>query len=79
LTARQNSLLAVLKAKRLEVARNQKQPAFVIFHDSVLIEMAIRHPATSEDLLKIPGVGPIKAARYGGIFLAAIANHNSDT
>jgi ATP-dependent DNA helicase RecQ len=79
LTARQNSLLAVLKAKRLEVARNQKQPAFVIFHDSVLIEMAIRHPETSEDLLKIPGVGPIKAARYGGIFLAAIANHNSDT
>jgi ATP-dependent DNA helicase RecQ len=75
LTARQNSLFAALKAKRLEIARDQKQPAFVIFHDSVLIEMALARPKTGEDLLHIPGVGPAKAARFGAIFLAVIANH----
>jgi ATP-dependent DNA helicase RecQ len=76
LTARQNSLFAALKAKRLEIARDQKQPAFVIFHDSVLIEMARARPKTSKDLLHIPGVGPAQAARFGAIFLAVIANHN---
>jgi ATP-dependent DNA helicase RecQ len=72
-------LLAVLKAKRLEVARAQKQPAFVIFPDGVLIEMALRRPQTSEELLQIPGVGQAKAARYGAIFLAVIANHSSNS
>jgi ATP-dependent DNA helicase RecQ len=75
LTARQNSLLAALKAKRLEIARDQKQPAFIIFHDSVLIEMALARPKTRQELVLIPGVGPVKAARFGAIFLAVIANH----
>jgi ATP-dependent DNA helicase RecQ len=79
LTARQNSLFAALKAKRLEIARVQKQPAFVIFHDSVLIEMALMRPNTREDLLLIPGLGPAKAARFGAIFLAVIANHKEDS
>jgi ATP-dependent DNA helicase RecQ len=78
-TAKQNGSLAVLKAKRLEVARAQKQPAFVIFPDGVLIEMALRRPQTSEELLQIPGVGQAKAARYGAIFLAVIANHSSNS
>ncbi len=79
LTARQNRLLTALKAKRLEIARDQKQPAFIIFHDSVLVEMARVRPKTGEDLLLIPGAGPAKAARFGAIFLAVIANHNEDS
>ncbi|HEY8031224.1 MAG TPA: DNA helicase RecQ [Methylocella sp.] len=79
LTARQNRLLAALKAKRLEIARDQKQPAFVIFHDSVLIEMARARPKTGEELLLISGVGPAKAARFGALFLAVIAHHNEDS
>jgi ATP-dependent DNA helicase RecQ len=79
LTARQNSLLAALKAKRLEIASAQKQPAFGIFEDCVLIEMALRRPATSEELVLIPGVGVAKATRYGAIFLAVIANHGDDS
>ena len=78
LTAWENRLLAALKAKRLEVARDQKQPAFIIFHDSVLIEMARRRPQPPEDLLLIPGVGPAKAARHGAIFLKVIANRGGD-
>lgn len=79
LTARENRLLAALKAKRLEVAREQKQPAFTIFHDKVLIEMARARPKTREDMLAIPGIGPDKAIRFAAIFLAVIANHSSDS
>jgi hypothetical protein len=53
--------------------------AFVISHDSVLIEMARVRPKASEDLRLIPGVGPAKAARFGAIFLAVIANHGDDS
>lgn len=76
LTATQSSLFAALKAKRLELARAQRQPAFAIFHDSVLIEMARLRPKTSKDMLAVPGVGPEKFSRYGPIFLAVIANHS---
>jgi ATP-dependent DNA helicase RecQ len=76
LTARHHCLLAILKARRLETARRQKLPASVIFHDSVLIEMAVRCPATREELLQIPGVDAIKAERFGAIFLSAIANYD---
>ena len=79
LTANQNRLLAVLKAKRLEVAREQKQPAFLIFHDKVLIEMARRQPKTNEDLRAIPGIGPDKMARHGAAFLKVIASCDRDS
>jgi superfamily II DNA helicase RecQ len=77
LTARQHGLFAILKAKRLEAARRDKLPAFVIFDDSVLIEMAVRCPATREDLLQIPGVGAMNVERYGATFLTAIANYRA--
>ena len=76
LTARQHALLALLKAKRLETARRQKLPASVIFHDSMLNEMAVRCPATREELLQIPGIDASKAERFGAIFLSAIADFN---
>jgi ATP-dependent DNA helicase RecQ len=79
LTANQNRLLAALKAKRLEVAREQKQPAFIIFHDKVLIEMARRQPKTNEDLRAIPGIGPDKMARHGAAFLKVIANCDGES
>lgn len=76
LSVRQHGLLAALKSKRLETARRQKLPPAVIFHDSVLIEMAVRRPATRQELLHIPGVDVRNAERYGAIFLSAIANYN---
>jgi ATP-dependent DNA helicase RecQ len=79
LTANQNRLLAALKAKRLEVAREQKQPAFIILHDKVLIEMARRRPKTNEDMRAIPGIGADKMARHGAVFLKVIANCDGDS
>ncbi|HYP57161.1 MAG TPA: DNA helicase RecQ [Beijerinckia sp.] len=75
LTATQHRLLAALKSKRLELAKAQKQPAFVIFPDSVLIELARRTPRSLEELGAIQGVGPVKSHRYGAIFLGVIAEH----
>jgi ATP-dependent DNA helicase RecQ len=75
LTATEMSLLAALKAKRLDIARGQKQPPFVIFHDSVLIGIARARPRRAEALQLVPGVGPAKLARYGAIVLDVVARH----
>jgi ATP-dependent DNA helicase RecQ len=57
--------LDALKAWRAEVAREHNLPAFVIFHDSTLREIACRPPATLDDLAGISGLGQKKLAAYG--------------
>ncbi|MDW7709755.1 MAG: DNA helicase RecQ [Deferrisomatales bacterium] len=65
-------LFARLRALRLELARAQGVPPYVIFHDTVLREMAERVPETLAELAGIPGVGERKLARYGRAFLEAL-------
>ena len=48
-------------------------PAYVVFSDATLAEMAARKPATEEALLEVSGVGQSKLQRYGEAFLAVIA------
>ncbi len=66
------TVLAALKALRLEIARRRAEPAYVIFPDRTLIEMASRRPRTLDDLAAIHGVGAAKLKKYGETFLAAI-------
>ncbi len=66
-------LLAALKRKRLELAREKGVPAFMIFADRTLIEMAERRPATLDELRKINGVGERKLADHGDAFLEVLA------
>ena len=66
------TVLAALKAYRLELAREKKQPAFVIFSDKSLIDMATRLPGTREEMNDIHGVGDKKLKLYGDDFLAII-------
>jgi ATP-dependent DNA helicase RecQ len=47
-------------------------PAYIVFSDKVLVEMATRRPANDADLLDVPGVGPAKLEKYGSAFLAAL-------
>ncbi len=77
LTAAQSRLFSALKAKRLELARAQKQAPFVIFHDSVLIDIAKARPQTLGELRRVKGVGDAKLDRYGAVFLCVIASHDS--
>ena len=65
-------LLAALYALRKRLAAKQKLPAYMVFNDSTLRQMALKKPLSVEELLNIPGVGEKKAARYGQEFLSVI-------
>ena len=65
-------LLAALKALRGAIAAAHKQPAYVIFPDRTLIEMAKERPRGLDELAGIHGVGAVKLQKYGSAFLAVI-------
>ncbi|NNE82064.1 MAG: DNA helicase RecQ [Silicimonas sp.] len=65
-------LLSALKAKRRELAEAARAPAYVIFPDRTLIEMAETRPKTLDDIAGVSGVGAKKLDRYGRIFLDVI-------
>ncbi|WP_037313839.1 DNA helicase RecQ [Ruegeria halocynthiae] len=66
-------LLSALKAKRRALAESARVPAYVIFPDRTLIEMAEKRPMTLDDMARIGGVGAKKLDRYGDTFLEVIA------
>jgi ATP-dependent DNA helicase RecQ len=77
--ANDDPLWQALKARRLELAREQGVPPYVIFHDSTLLEILERRPQTLNELGSISGVGQAKLARYGDAFLKTledVANGN---
>ena len=78
LTDADASLLAVLKALRLQLAKERGVPAYVVFHDRTLIEMARRRPRTVAEFAGITGVGTAKLERFAEPFLAAISAAISD-
>ncbi|SHI70141.1 ATP-dependent DNA helicase RecQ [Palleronia salina] len=65
-------LLSALKAQRRALAEAQSVPAYVIFPDRTLIEMAERKPQTMDDMAGISGIGAVKLERYGATFLKVI-------
>jgi ATP-dependent DNA helicase RecQ len=65
-------LLSALKAKRRALAEAAGVPAYVIFTDRTLIEMAEARPATLDDMAGISGVGATKLERYGATFLEVV-------
>ena len=73
------ALLQRLKALRLKLARQRKVPAYVIFADRTLIDMASRVPLTREDFGDVHGVGSAKQEQFGEVFIAEIRNVVSAT
>ena len=71
--ANEDPLWQALKVKRLELAREQGVPPYVIFHDSTLLEILNRRPHTTEEFSQISGVGQAKLARYASYFLEIIS------
>jgi len=65
-------LFEALREKRKDLAREQGVPAYVIFHDSVLRDMATHRPETIAQLGELQGVGAKKLENYGGDFIAVI-------
>jgi ATP-dependent DNA helicase RecQ len=66
------ALLARLKAKRLELAKERSVPAFVIFADKTLVDMARQRPACIDDFRTIKGVGAKKLDSFAAHFLDII-------
>ncbi|MER7109498.1 DNA helicase RecQ [Streptomyces sp. NPDC000229] len=62
-----------LRAWRAATAKEQGVPAYVIFHDATLREIAAAPPATLAELGTVSGVGENKLAKYGEAILAALA------
>jgi DNA helicase-2/ATP-dependent DNA helicase PcrA len=62
-----------LKSWRLQRARADEVPAYVVFHNTTLEEIAARRPSSLAELAAVPGIGPSKLARYGTEVLAALA------
>ena len=65
-------LLMALKAKRRALAEAARVPAYVIFADRTLIEMAERRPANLDQMAGITGIGVKKLESFGAVFLAVI-------
>src|SRR4029450_2069468 len=62
-----------LKEWRLKRSKADEIPAYVVFHNSTLAEIASRRPRTIAELASVPGVGPAKLERYGRDVLDALA------
>ena len=72
-----DDLYAVLREVRNELARKESLPAYIIFSNAALADMAARAPETMEEFLEVNGVGAVKAERYGEFFLAAIDKYKN--
>lgn len=68
-------LLAALKALRLELARERKVAAFVIFPDATLKQMARERPASLDEMMSVSGVGPRKLEQFGDAFVKVMRAH----
>lgn len=65
-------LLSELKKERLRLAKENGVPAYLIFHDSTLIEMSEAMPISEDSMLQVRGVGPEKLEKYGRHFIRLI-------
>lgn len=65
-------LFEALREKRLELAREQGVPPFVVFNDRTLLEMCEQLPTSEEEMLQVSGIGQKKLERYGEAFLEVL-------
>ena len=75
LSASDDALWHALKAHRLEIARAQGVPPYVIFHDSTLLEIVRAKPTDPLALSTLPGIGARKLERYGAGVLEIVRDH----
>lgn len=75
LTSAGFKLFDKLKELRLEIARAEKIPPYIVFNDKTLIDMCAKMPATKSDMLNVSGVGENKYGKYGERFIAVIKEY----
>lgn len=72
LTSEGYDLFEKLRALRLEIAREESMPPYIIFSDKTLIDMCVKKPTNKDEMLNVSGVGEHKFAKYGERFIEAI-------
>ena len=75
LSNQDRDLLAALKKKRLELAKARSVPAYVIFPDKTLADMAQRRPTSLAEFAEVKGVGKSKLDQFGEIFMGVVRNN----
>jgi len=65
-------LLERLRALRYRISKEEQVPAYVVFPDRTLLEIAVRRPKSPYALGEIRGVGPAKIDKYGERFLELV-------
>ncbi|MDA1100440.1 MAG: HRDC domain-containing protein, partial [Proteobacteria bacterium] len=75
LSERDLGLLGALKALRSRLSKARGVPAYVVFSDRSLADMALRRPATPDEFATVHGVGQAKLKKFAAVFLAVIAEH----
>ena len=75
LTSSGFKLFDKLKELRLEIAREEKMPPYIVFNDKTLIDMCAKMPITKSDMLNVSGVGENKYGKYGERFIDVIKEH----
>ena len=78
LDADATTMLAKLKSLRSTIAREDKVPAYVVFPDRTLAELAVRRPRTVHALADVRGVGPARLEKYGERFLAVLRDESTE-
>jgi len=71
--AEENDLFTALRALRFKLAQQENVPAYIIFSNASLADMAAKAPRNMAEFLEVSGVGEVKAFRYGRAFLDEIA------
>ena len=69
LTEGEAALFDSLRALRMEIAKEEKVPPYIVFSDKTLVHMSVMKPKTKEEMLSVSGVGEFKFEKYGERFL----------
>lgn len=72
LTSAGYDLFEILRKLRLEIAKEESTPPYIIFSDKTLIDMCVKKPSDEEEMLNVSGVGANKLKKYGQRFLEEI-------
>ena len=70
-------LYELLRALRYEIATEEQVPAYIVFSNSTLRDMAAKKPKNSSEFLDVSGVGHLKAEKYSERFIKAILDYEN--
>lgn len=72
LSEEENAIFEKLRSLRMEIAREEKVPPYIVFSDKTLVHMCVVKPGTKEEMLSVSGVGEFKYDKYGERFLKVL-------